>query len=91
MRAAIASCAWLMAGALLVACDDDPTCEAVADHVAALAAKDRGSTVTAADRASLVRNCQAEASRNRAMRRCVMKAATLADAKECELRAAFGR
>lgn len=85
MRAAIALCV------LLMACDDDPTCEALADHVAALAAKDRGSTVSVADRAALIRNCQAEASSNRAMRRCVMKAATLVDAKECELRAAFGR
>ncbi|MBL8626624.1 MAG: hypothetical protein JNK64_35375 [Myxococcales bacterium] len=85
MRAAIALCL------LLMACDDDPTCEALADHVAALAAKDRGSTVTVADRAALIRNCQAEASSNRAMRRCVMKATTLVDAKECELRAAFGR
>ena len=91
MRAAIALCPLLMACALLMACDDDPTCEAIADHVTALAAKDRGSTVSVADRAALGRNCQAEASSNRAMRRCVMKAKTLVDAKECELRAAFGR
>lgn len=85
MRVAIVLCV------LLMACDDDPTCEALADHVAALAAKDRGATVTVADRASLVRNCKAEQASNRAMRRCVMKAKSLVDAKECELRAAFGR
>lgn len=85
MRVAFVLCA------LLAACDDEPTCEAVADHVTALAAKDHGSTVTAADRAALVRNCKAEQASNRAMRRCVMKAGSLADAKECELRAAFGR
>ncbi len=85
MRAAIVSLI------LLAGCGDDPTCEALADHVTALAAKDRGATVTVADRAALIRNCKAEAASNRAMRRCVMKATTLVDAKECELRAAFGR
>lgn len=85
MRRALVLCV------LLAACDDDPTCAAVADHVGALARQEPRSSFGVADRAALIRNCEAEASSNRAMRRCVIKAASLADAKECELRAAFGR
>jgi|JI10StandDraft_1071094.scaffolds.fasta_scaffold24332_5 hypothetical protein len=73
------------------ACDDPPSCEAVADHVAAVAAKRLGSTVEVVDRASLIRNCRAEASGNAEMRRCVVRATTLEDIKGCELRAALGR
>lgn len=78
-------------GLLAGGCDDPPSCEAVADHVAAVAARKLGSTVEVVDRASMIRNCQAEAKTNGAMRRCVMRASTLEDIKGCELRAALGR
>ncbi len=71
--------------------DAPPSCEAVADHVAAVAAKRLGSTVEVVDRASLIRNCRAEAGGNAAMRRCVVRATTLEDIKGCELRAALSR
>lgn len=74
------------------ACGDaPPSCEAVADHVAAVAAKRLGSTVEVVDRASMIRNCRAEADANAAMRRCVIRATTLEAIKGCELRAALAR
>ncbi len=72
------------------ACDDAPSCEAVADHVRELQSKG-GSTLKVADRDELVKNCEAESPGNEQMRVCVMKAKTLEDAKGCELRAALGK
>lgn len=71
------------------ACDDTPSCEAVADHVIALVGKSN-STVSVADRASLVKNCKAESPGNAKMRACVVRATSLDEAKACELRAALG-
>jgi len=72
------------------ACDDTPSCEAIADHVLALASKG-SSTVSVVDRAALVKNCKAESPGNAKMRACVMRTTSLDDAKGCELRAALGK
>lgn len=85
-------CAVLLLTLAVAACGDDtPSCGAVADHIAAVAARTGGATMKVADRAELVRNCEAERGGNAAMRRCVMAADTLDAIKQCELRAALGR
>jgi hypothetical protein len=64
-----------------------PSCEEMADHVAALAKQE--SQIELAPRDDLIRNCQAEQSSNGKLRRCVAKATTLEQAKSCELAAAL--
>lgn len=72
----------------VAACNDTPSCSAVVDHLRQLQAKG-GSTVDVADRAVLVKNCEAESPGNARMRTCVMNAKTLEEAKGCELEAAL--
>lgn len=74
----------------VAACNKAPSCDAVADHVQELQAKG-GSIVVVADRAVIVRNCEAESPGNERMRSCVLKARSLDEAKVCELEAALGK
>ncbi len=74
----------------VAACSDTPSCSAVVDHLRQLQAKG-GATVDVAERAVLVKNCEAESRGNERMRACVMNAKSIEEAKNCELEAAVGK